>query len=223
MNFSQKHMYLIVEGSQSAEFLQGQITIDVEKISDKEFTPACVCNNKGRVIATFWIKSSENGFIISILEELTDFFEDHMNKYIPFFKTEIKRLVKNSPEKELSSEEWMKFLIKKEIIEVNAHISSKFTPHELNYHNNNLIDFSKGCFNGQEIIARMQYRGKLKFALKVTDNLHSEIIEPSICNKEGKKVGEILSREGNYGFIFFKNNEVLSESVYLEGKLLNID
>ena len=128
MNFSQKHMYLIVEGSQSAEFLQGQITIDVEKISDKEYTPACVCNNKGRVIATFWIKSSENGFIISILEELTDFFEEHMKKYIPFFKTEIKRLVKNSPEKELSSEEWMKFLIKKEIIEVNAHISSKFTP-----------------------------------------------------------------------------------------------
>ena len=112
MNFSQKHMYLIVEGSQSAEFLQGQITIDVEKISDKEYTPACVCNNKGRVIATFWIKSSENGFIISILEELTDFFEEHMKKYIPFFKTEIKRLVKNSPEKELSSEEWMKFLIK---------------------------------------------------------------------------------------------------------------
>ena len=166
---------------------------------------------------------SENGFIISILEELTDFFENHMKKYVPFFKTEIKRLVKNSPEKELSSEDWMKFLIKKEIVEVNAHISSKFTPHELNYHNNNLIDFSKGCFNGQEIIARMQYRGKLRFALKVTDNLHTEIIEPSICNKEGKKVGEILSREGNYGFIFFKNNEVLSESVYLEGKLLNID
>ena len=31
MNFSQKHMYLIVEGSQSGEFLQGQLTIDVEK------------------------------------------------------------------------------------------------------------------------------------------------------------------------------------------------
>ena len=86
-----------------------------------------------------------------------------------------------------------------------------------------MIDFSKGCFNGQEIIARMQYRGKLRFALKVTDNLHSKIIDSSVCNKEGKKVGEILSREGSYGFIFFKNNEVLSESVYLEGKLLNID
>lgn len=223
MNFSQKHIYLIVEGSQSAEFLQGQITIDVEKISEKEFTPACVCNNKGRVIATFWIKGYENGFIISILEELCDFFEGHMKKYIPFFNTEIKRLVKNSSEKELSSLEWMKFLIKKEIVEVNEHTSSKFTPHELNYHNNNLIDFSKGCFNGQEIIARMQYRGKLRFALKITDNLESEIVESSIHNKEGKKVGEILSREGDYGFIFFKNNKVLSESIYVEGKLLNIE
>ena len=92
MNFSQKHMYLIVEGSQSGEFLQGQITIDVEKISDREFTPACVCNNKGRVIATFWIKSSENGFIISILEELSDLFVDHMKTYIPFFNAEIKLL-----------------------------------------------------------------------------------------------------------------------------------
>ena len=35
----------------------------------------------------------------------------------------------------------MKFLIKNEIVEVNAHTSSKFTPHELNYHNNNLIDY----------------------------------------------------------------------------------
>ena len=56
MNFSQKHTYLIVEGPQAGEFLQGQITIDVEKILDKDFKPACICNNKGRVIATFWIK-----------------------------------------------------------------------------------------------------------------------------------------------------------------------
>ena len=99
----------------------------------------------------------------------------------------------------------MKFLIKKEIVEVNAHISSKFTPHELNYHNNNLIDFfSKGCFNGQEIIARMQYRGKLRFALKVTDNLHTEIIEPSICNKEGKKWEKFCLERATMALFFSK-------------------
>ena len=56
MNFSEKHTCLLVQGSQAAEFLQGQITIDVEKISSEDFKPACICNNKGRVITTFWIK-----------------------------------------------------------------------------------------------------------------------------------------------------------------------
>ena len=32
MNFSEKHTSLTVQGSQAAEFLQGQITIDREKI-----------------------------------------------------------------------------------------------------------------------------------------------------------------------------------------------
>ena len=86
-------MYLIVEGSQSAEFLQGQITIDVEKISDKEYTPACVCNNKGRVIALSGLKVLK--WIVNFnFRGINRFFENHMKKYIPFFKTEIKKLVK---------------------------------------------------------------------------------------------------------------------------------
>ena len=93
-------------------------------------------------------------------------------------------------------------------MEVNKLTSSKFTPHELNYHNNELIDFSKGCFNGQEVIARMEYRGKLKFSLKITDNLQDDVKESSIYNKEGKKVGEVLSKEGKYGFIFLKTKMI---------------
>ena len=91
MNFSEKHTCLLVQGSQAAEFLQGQITIDVEKISNEDFKPACICNNKGRVITTFWIKKVENGFQIAILEELSASFEEHMNKYIPFFDAELKK------------------------------------------------------------------------------------------------------------------------------------
>lgn len=40
--------------------------------------------------------------------------------------------------------------------------SGKFLPHDLNLHLLNAISFNKGCYTGQEIIARMQYRGKLK-------------------------------------------------------------
>tara|TARA_B100001564_G_scaffold174343_1_gene146736 strand:- start:667 stop:1335 length:669 start_codon:yes stop_codon:yes gene_type:complete len=222
MNFSEKHTCLIVQGSQATEFLQGQITIDTEKISNEDFKPACICNNKGRVIATFWIKKVENRFKIAILEELSAAFEEHMNKYIPFFDAQLKKDEQDNFKKELASIEWMKFLINTEIVEVNKRTSSKFTPHELNYQNNELIDFSKGCFNGQEVIARMEYRGKLKFALKITDNLQDEVKESSIYNKQGKKVGEVLSKEGKYGFIFFKNKDDQSESIFLDGHILKI-
>ena len=35
--------------------------------------------------------------------------------------------------------------------------ANKYTPHELGYHQTNRIDFEKGCYTGQEIVARMHY------------------------------------------------------------------
>lgn len=40
--------------------------------------------------------------------------------------------------------------------------SMLFLPHEIGLHKLNAINFEKGCYTGQEIIARMHYRGKLK-------------------------------------------------------------
>jgi tRNA-modifying protein YgfZ len=39
---------------------------------------------------------------------------------------------------------------------------AKLLPHEINLQTLNGIHFNKGCYTGQEIIARMQYRGTLK-------------------------------------------------------------
>ena len=57
---------------------------------------------------------------------------------------------------------------------------------------------------------------------KIADNLKDEVKESSLHNKEGKKVGEILSREGKYGFIFFKNKDDQTEPIFLDGQILNI-
>ena len=90
MNFSINHVFLRIEGSQADEFLQGQITVDTNKVIEEEFIPSCVCSNKGRVISTFWIKRNERGFEIALLDELRIDFQNHMGKYIPFFDAEIK-------------------------------------------------------------------------------------------------------------------------------------
>lgn len=40
--------------------------------------------------------------------------------------------------------------------------SEQFTPQELQYEDRQYVSFSKGCYTGQEIVARMHYRGKIK-------------------------------------------------------------
>lgn len=48
------------------------------------------------------------------------------------------------------------------IAEVQAATAEEFIPQMLNYHLIDGVSFKKGCYTGQEIVARMQYRGQLK-------------------------------------------------------------
>ncbi len=57
---------------------------------------------------------------------------------------------------------WCREDIAAGIIHVTPEISEEFTPQLLNYDISGLIDFTKGCYTGQEIVARMFYRGTAK-------------------------------------------------------------
>lgn len=57
---------------------------------------------------------------------------------------------------------WQRLDIIEGIPSVYPETTSKFLPHEINLQTLNAVSFDKGCYTGQEIIARMHYRGKLK-------------------------------------------------------------
>lgn len=70
----------------------------------------------------------------------------------------------------------------------------KYLPQDLNYDLNGRIDFDKGCYTGQEIIARLHYRGEPKRRLRL---LSLPIQSPipageKIVNSEGKSVGSVI-------------------------------
>ncbi len=48
------------------------------------------------------------------------------------------------------------------IVHVGEARSEQYTPQVLNYDLNGTINFRKGCYTGQEIVARMHYRGKAR-------------------------------------------------------------
>ncbi|MHB1947940.1 MAG: CAF17-like 4Fe-4S cluster assembly/insertion protein YgfZ [Gammaproteobacteria bacterium] len=57
---------------------------------------------------------------------------------------------------------WKCLDIQNRIPAIYPETCEKFLPHELNLPKLNGVSFKKGCYTGQEIIARMEYRGKLK-------------------------------------------------------------
>ena len=60
-------------------------------------------------------------------------------------------------------EYWDEVKIRAGIVDIHTDTSGVFTPHALNYHNiGDAVSFSKGCYTGQEVVARMQYLGQLK-------------------------------------------------------------
>ena len=66
-------------------------------------------------------------------------------------------------------------------------MSEEHTPQALNYDLSGIIDFSKGCYTGQEIIARMHYRGSAKKRLSLL--LSKSLIEQDseVIQRQGEK------------------------------------
>ncbi len=92
---------------------------------------------------------------------------------------------------------WHWLNINQGLAELNApQMVEKLIPQELNYQLIDGISFNKGCYTGQEIIARMHYKAALKKHLylceiNMPENLAPKI-EAAILNSDGKKVGMVI-------------------------------
>jgi len=95
---------------------------------------------------------------------------------------------------------WSRADIEAGIIHVTPQLSEEYTPQLLNYDISGLIDFKKGCYTGQEIVARMFYRGTAKKRLFLANSSHgitknSRVVEASSVDSEEAEPGgsEILA------------------------------
>ena len=100
--------------------------------------------------------------------------------------------------------------------EITSEVINKFTPHELGYHLNARIDFEKGCYTGQEIVARMHYRAK-KLPEILISSTNKEVEDlMKVYDKDDRVVGLILScskTDNNYQCLLSMNKNYFGQDL----------
>ena len=201
-----------VSGKDAGSFLQSQFTNDINRLSFDELQITAYCQHQGKVIAILWIFQRNNSFYLSIPKDITEIviqklkifkllsdveivdFSSNLKQYGIIgenfdnslrFKNNLSLLTTRKSLDNLSDiGYWEEACIKNLIPEVNHINSEKFIPQSLNLDINEFgVSFSKGCYPGQEVVARMHYLGKPKRRLasfttvsevKIGDTLTSE-------------------------------------------------
>lgn len=80
-------------------------------------------------------------------------------------------------------------------IEIYPESRGLFLPHRVNLHQSGYISFNKGCYKGQEIIARTHYRATLKHSLQIfTHSTESTLLSGMLVHDKNTQteVGELI-------------------------------
>ena len=96
-------------------------------------------------------------------------------------------------------EPWLRADIEAGIVHVTPNLSEEFTPQLLNYDLSGLIDFKKGCYTGQEIVARMFYRGTAKRRLQLASSSQSISKSSKVVARDSEDSGEDILAFSNTG------------------------
>lgn len=117
-------------------------------------------------------------------------------------------------------EEWELAEIRQGIVHVTPDTQDSYTPQLLNYDLTGVIDFKKGCFPGQEIVARMHYRAPAKKRLYRASVAGVRVSGESMVMAGGESIGEIISvamsETGHYEMLVILPCDLVDQKVALE-------
>ena len=246
---------LAVRGADAGKFLQGQLTCNINYLSDTRASLGARCTQKGRMQSSFRILLEGDGVLLAMAGELLEPQLADLKKYAVFSKSKLTdesaawvrfgldhgdaaltglgldlpaetdsvarhegliairvsaqraelwapadqaetlktRLSAQLAEAELN--QWLLGQIRAGIGQVMPATRELFIPQMLNLQAVGGVSFKKGCYTGQEIVARMQYLGKLKRRLYRVQLDASELPEPGtplFAPSHNSSIGEVV-------------------------------
>ncbi len=248
---------LEVRGEDATSFLQGQLTNDINLVSDTQHQLSGYCNPKGRMLANFRIIQQQQNYYLFFPKELVAKVSKKLQMYVLRSKVTIEdvsdhwiklglfgstanqllaaQLATSLPTntnqaiiinnihvltiapnrylllgrlnamqtlwQQLSKQvsfagqySWETQDIYQGIPTIYATTSEEFIPQMTNMQDLNGISLTKGCYTGQEIVARMHYLGKLKRKMYLAF-LNTDVLPQAGDDvyAQEKKVGKIVN------------------------------
>jgi folate-binding protein YgfZ len=178
-----------ITGDDAFEFLQGQLTNDLWRLESEEEILAAWCNSKGRVIWFGTVFRIDGGYGLSAPADTATDIIKRMTLYRFRSKVEFEVLDEDhTVDAALLIEQGQPYIGSVQV--------EQFTPHMLNLDLLDAISMDKGCYPGQEIVARTHYKGATK---RRTMRFRSDA-PVSVGDKvslDGRDIGEVLNVAGN--------------------------
>ena len=241
-----------ISGEDSETFLQSQFSNDITNIKDKQIQINAYCQHQGKIIAILWVFKKKDDYFLSVLTELKALVLSKLNMYKLMSRVQIDDysnlvyqfgLIKENQEKSIRINESLSLLITSELIpsvesnliwelacienilpEVHLKMSEKITPQLVNLDIDELgVSFTKGCYPGQEVVARMHYLGKPKRRLfRFSSDCHVVIgdtleVKGSQSLKSSGQVIQIAKKDNKSQFLATFELKYIKEKIFLNG------
>jgi len=258
--FLNNRSLLKVSGPDASIFLQSQFSNNINGLKDNQLQVNAFCQHQGKIIALLWVIRQENIYYLSIPESLTDTVLSRLNMFKLMSKIQIEdvsadiyqyglintqsndsMILKNTLSVLLSNKQikttvdnnlWDLVCINHKIPEIYQFTSEKHIPQALNLDVDEFgVSFSKGCYPGQEVVARMHYLGKPKrrlfhFSAKCNVLVGDELnVGGSISLKSSGEVVKVAREKNTCHFLATFEIKHINDQIFLnndQDKILNI-
>ena len=162
-----------LNGVDAQKFLQGQVTLNVETLAENLTRYTAICSLKGRIQFGIWLKKiNPESFEIVSPEDQAAELASHIKKFGAFSKMKLEQVGPVYPvindiqtdfvETETDITLWQQQAIASGQAWIQAATATLFQPQELRLHQREGIHYDKGCYLGQEVIARLWFKAKPK-------------------------------------------------------------
>ena len=210
-----------LNGVDAQKFLQGQVTLNVAALAENVTRYTAICSLKGRIQFGLWLKKlNPESFEIVTTQDQSEEFAKHIKKFGAFSKMKLEQTVQVFPTltddstdfspTETDINVWQLQAIEAGQAWISATTGELFQPQELRLHQREGVHYDKGCYIGQEIIARLWFKAKPKSWLHLVQGTGDVPAPATQLNKDIQIVNSIAI-EGGYKALVVAKPAALEE------------